>query len=119
MSTSITQNDYDATEINTSIVAFFKRFHIGSILRASNIYKTKGVSPLKIMEYLFTLVFTGKSMYMDHLLNSSDNSCAEDCPIYFRPQTINTTPVKGCMMVIWCHFLLSFQDSLQFSNCEV
>ena len=83
MSTSITQNDYDATEINTSIVAFFKRFHIGSILRASNIYKTKGVSPLKIMEYLFTLVFTGKSMYMDHLLNSSDNSCAKDAVYRF------------------------------------
>lgn len=74
LSTSITQNDYDSAEISSSISTFFKRFHVASLLKASNIRKAKGTSPAKILEYMFTLIFKGKSMYMDHLMNPSDGS---------------------------------------------
>ena len=78
MSTIITQNDYDAAEINGSIQTFFKRFHVSALLKQANAHKSKGVAPVKILEYLFTLVFVGKSMYMDHLMNASESSFAKD-----------------------------------------
>lgn len=79
LSTSITQNDYDSAEISGSISTFFKRFHVASLLKASNIRKAKGTSPARILEYMFTLIFKGKSMYMDHLMNPSDGSaCTKD-----------------------------------------
>lgn len=82
LSTSITQNDYDSAEISGSISTFFKRFHVASLLKASNIHKEKGTSPARILEYMFTLIFKGKSMYMDHLMNPSDESACPKDAVY-------------------------------------
>ena len=41
MSNSITQNDYDSVDISSSISVFFKRFHVASILKSSNVRKNK------------------------------------------------------------------------------
>ena len=85
VSTSITQNDYyDSAEISGSISTFFKRFHVASLLKASNIRKAKGTSPARILEYMFTLIFKGKSMYMGRLMNPSDGSaCTKDAVYRF------------------------------------
>lgn len=40
-----------------SISAFFKRFHVASLLKSSNIRKARGTSPARILEYMFTLIF--------------------------------------------------------------
>jgi len=45
LSTSITQNDYDSAEISGSISTFFKRFHVASLLKASNIRKVRFAPP--------------------------------------------------------------------------
>ena len=59
MSNSITQNDYDSVAISSSISVFSKRFHVASILKSSNVRKNKGTPPVKILEYMFTLIFKG------------------------------------------------------------
>lgn len=82
MSNSITQNDYDSVDISSSISVFFKRFHVASILKSSNVRKNKGTSPVKILEYMFTLIFKGKSMYMDHLMNPSDHAACNKDAVY-------------------------------------
>lgn len=51
--------------------SFFERFHISAILKASNVRKAKGETPVNIMMYAFSLVFRNKSMYMDMLLGSN------------------------------------------------
>jgi hypothetical protein len=52
-------------EIISSIRSFFKRFYIGSALNRANAYKTKGFSPISIMQYLVQLVFMNMSMHRD------------------------------------------------------
>ena len=44
MSNSITQNDYDSVDISSSISVFFKRFHVASILKSSNVRKIRNLS---------------------------------------------------------------------------
>lgn len=61
----IPQNDYDASEILSTISRFFKQFDIVKKLKQSNCKKAKGISAVEVLKYLFTLVFKGRSMYMD------------------------------------------------------
>jgi hypothetical protein len=82
LSNSITQNDYDSIDIRNSISVFFKRFHVASLLKSSNIRKNKGTPPVKILEYMFTLIFKRKSMYMDHLMNPSDHTICNKDVVY-------------------------------------
>ena len=70
MSKIISQNDFDTKQNVDSIKIFFDRFHISSILKSSNVRKTKGVAPVQILMYAFALVFKNKSMYMDMLLGN-------------------------------------------------
>ena len=76
MSNSITQNDYDSVDISSSISVFFQKisrcFYSEILERSEN----KGTSPVKILEYMFTLIFKGKSMYMDWSDNESIRSCS-------------------------------------------
>ena len=61
----ITQND---KQLSKSIKKFFIKFHISSALKASNAYKKKGVPVVEIFQYLFLLIFSNRSMYMNMLL---------------------------------------------------
>ena len=54
MNESITQND---KQISNSIKRFFTRFHISSVLKASNAYKKKGIPVTELFQYLFLLIF--------------------------------------------------------------
>ena len=65
------ENDY----INT-INNFFSTFKVPSLIKKCNFVKTKGVSCLTIMKYLFTLVFHHKSIYRD--LSTSEKGFKED-----------------------------------------
>ena len=82
MSKIISQNDFDTMQNVDSIKIFFERFHISSILKSSNVRKTKGVAPVQILIYAFALVFKNKSMYMDMLLSSNSADFAKDT--YYR-----------------------------------
>ena len=82
MSKIISQNDFDTKQNADSIKNFFDRFHISSILKSSNVRKTKGIAPVHILMYAFALVFKNKSMYMDMLLGSNSADFAKDT--YYR-----------------------------------
>lgn len=57
---------------------FFIKFHISSALKASNAYKKKGVPVVEIFQYLFLLIFSNRSMYMNMLTGRNTPSFAKD-----------------------------------------
>ena len=65
MNKSITQDNQNDKQISTSIRRFFTRFHVSSALKAANAYKKKGVPVMEIFQYLFLLIFSNRSMYMN------------------------------------------------------
>ena len=65
MNKSITQATQDDKQISKSIKRFFTRFHISSALKVSNAYKKKGIPVTEIFQYLFLLIFSNRSMYMN------------------------------------------------------
>lgn len=74
----VAQNDQNEKQFSLSIKSFFTRFHIGSILREANAYKEKGISAVSVFLYLVSLVFTGRSMYMDYASGNSHPSFGRD-----------------------------------------
>jgi len=75
---SITQDDQNVNRISASIQMFFKKYKIGSCLKAANAYKTKGISLVEIFKYLFSLIFENRSMYMNMLKNKENKAFAKD-----------------------------------------
>ena len=71
MSMIISQNELDAKQISDSVKNFLIGFYISWLLKASNIKKEKGESPISIMMYAFSLVFRSRSMYMDMFGNDA------------------------------------------------
>ena len=65
MNKSITQATQNDKQISKSIKRFFTRFHVSSALKAANAYKKKGVPVMEIFQYLFLLIFSNRSMYMN------------------------------------------------------
>ncbi len=78
MNKSITQANQNDKQISKSIEKFFKRFHISSALKASNAYKKKGFSVVEVFQYLFLLVFSNRSMYMNLLTGRNTPAFAKD-----------------------------------------
>jgi hypothetical protein len=78
MNKSITQNDQNDKQISKSIKIFFKRFHISSALKEANAYKKKGISALEIFQYMFLLIFSNRSMYMNLIIGKNTPSFAKD-----------------------------------------
>jgi len=73
--TQVTQND---KQISKSINRFFTRFHISSALKASNAYKKKGTPVIEIFQYMFLLIFSNRSMYMNLITGINTPSFAKD-----------------------------------------
>lgn len=82
MSKIISQNELDAKQISDSVKNFFDRFQVSRLLKASNVLKKKGESPVNVMKYAFSLVFRNRSMYMDKLLGNDVVSFSKDT--YYR-----------------------------------
>ena len=78
MKKSITQNNQDDNQISKSIRRFFTRFHLSSALKAANAYKKKGTSATLIFQYLFLLIFSNRSMYMNLLIGKDTPDFAKD-----------------------------------------
>ena len=74
MNKSITQDN----QISKTIRRFFTRFHLSSALKAANAYKKKGFPASEIFQYLFLLVFSNRSMYMDLLTGRNNPRFAKD-----------------------------------------
>lgn len=78
MNKSITQDNLNDNKISKSIRKFFTRFHLSSALKAANAYKKKGTSATLIFQYLFLLVFSNRSMYMNLLIGKDTPNFAKD-----------------------------------------
>ena len=74
MNKSITQDN----QISKSIRRFFTRFHLSSALKDANAYKKKGTSATLIFQYLFLLIFSNRSMYMNLLIGKDVPDFAKD-----------------------------------------
>ena len=78
MNKSITQATQNDKQISKSIKRFFTRFHVSSALKASNAYKKKGVPVMEIFQYLFLLIFSNISMYMNLITGRNTPDFAKD-----------------------------------------
>ncbi len=78
MNKSITQDIQNDNQISKSIRRFFTRFHLSSALKAANAYKKRGTPVAEIFQYLFLLVFSNRSMYMNLLTGRNTPSFAKD-----------------------------------------
>ena len=78
MNKSITQATQNDKQISKSMKRFFTRFHISSALKASNAYKKKGIPVTEIFQYLFLLIFSNRSMYMNLLTKRNTPDFAKD-----------------------------------------
>lgn len=83
MNKSITQATQDDKQISKSIKRFFTRFHIFSVLKASNAYKKKKISVTDIFQYLFLLIFSNRSMYMNLITGRNTPAFAKDTVYWF------------------------------------
>ena len=75
---SISQNNENDKKVSSSIIKFFKTYKISSILKASNAYKSKGVSVVELFRYLFALVFANRTMYMNMLTGKHTENFSKD-----------------------------------------
>ena len=78
MNNSITQDTQNDNQISKTIRRFFVRFHISSALKSANAYKTKGFSVVEVFQYLFLLIFSNRSMYMNLLTGRNTPAFAKD-----------------------------------------
>ena len=78
MNKSITQATQNDKQISKSIKRFFIRFHISSALKASNAYKKKGTPVTEIFQYMFLLIFSNRSMYMNLITGRNTPNFAKD-----------------------------------------
>ena len=78
MNKSITQDNQNDKQISKSIRRFFTRFHVSSALKAANAYKKKGTPAMEIFQYLFLLIFSNRSMYMNVISGRNTPAFAKD-----------------------------------------
>lgn len=78
MDKSITQDNQNDKQISKSIRRFFTRFHVASALNAANAYKKKGIPVMEIFQYLFLLIFSNRSMYMNLISGRNTPAFAKD-----------------------------------------
>ncbi|MEG2013311.1 MAG: hypothetical protein RR063_08920 [Anaerovoracaceae bacterium] len=78
MNKSITQDNQNDNQISKTIRRFFTRFHLSSALKAANAYKKKGTPTSEIFQYLFLLIFSNRSMYMNLLTGRNTPDFAKD-----------------------------------------
>lgn len=87
MNKIITQDNQNEKQISASIRKFFTRFHVSSALKAANAYKTKGIPVIEIFQYLFILIFSNRSMYMNLLIGRNTPTFAKDTVYRFMKAT--------------------------------
>ena len=87
MNKSITQATQNDKQISKSIKRFFTRFHISSALKSANAYKKKGIPVIEVFQYLFLLIFSNRSMYMDLITCRNTPSFAKDTVYRFMKMT--------------------------------
>ncbi|ODM25337.1 MULTISPECIES: IS4 family transposase [Clostridia] len=75
---SITQDYQNDKKVSSSIKSFFKKYKVSTALRTANAYKSKGIHVAVIFQYLFSLIFTNRSMYMNMLMGTHQAGFGKD-----------------------------------------
>lgn len=78
MNKSIAQDNQNDKQISNAIKNFFTRFRVSSALKAANAYKMKGIPVMEIFQYLFLLIFSNRSMYMNLISGRNTPAFAKD-----------------------------------------
>jgi len=86
MNNILTQTNNNGNQISKSVKKFFKRFHISSLLRSCNAYKEKGIPVMDIFAYLFMMIFSFGSMYMNFKTKRNIPSFGKDTIYRFMKQ---------------------------------
>jgi len=94
---SITQNYQIDNKVSTSIKSFFKKYRISAALRLSNAYKSKGIPVISILEYLFCMIFTNRSMYMNMLMGTNQVGFKKDTVYRF----LNSIHINWIRFTTW------------------
>ncbi len=94
---SITQNYQIDNKVSTSIKSFFKKYRISAALRLSNAYKSKGIPFISIFEYLFCMIFTNRSMYMNMLMGTNQAGFKKDTVYRF----LNSIHINWIRFTTW------------------
>ena len=83
MNKSITQATQNDKQISKSIKRFFARVHVFSALKSANAYKKKGIPVTEVFQYLFLLIFSNRSMYMNLITGRNTPGVAKDIAYRF------------------------------------
>jgi hypothetical protein len=90
---SITQDIQTDKKVSSSIKSFFKKYRISTALKASNAYKSRGIPVTEIFQYLFSLIFTNRSMYMNMLMGTNQAGFGKDT-VYRFTNSININWIR-------------------------
>ena len=71
---SIPHSEGNENEISNSVTNFMNKFQIGKLLFKCNAGKAKGIPVIEVFRYLFCLIFSDRSMYMQRKTGISDGS---------------------------------------------
>ena len=71
---SIPYNAENGNEISNSVTNFMTQFQIGKLLFKCNAGKAKGIPVIEVFRYLFCLIFSDRSMYMQWKTGIFDGS---------------------------------------------
>ena len=71
---SIPHSEENENEIFNSVTNFMNRFQIGKLLFKCNAGKAKGIPVIEVFRYLFCLIFSNRSMYMQRKTGTFDGS---------------------------------------------
>ena len=71
---SIPYNAENGNEISSSVTNFMTQFQIGKLLFKCNAGKAKGIPVIEVFRYLFCLIFSDRSMYMQWKTGILDGS---------------------------------------------
>jgi hypothetical protein len=74
----ITQNFENEKTVAQTIINFLKKYRITNLLRNSGAYKSRGIGVAEVFKYLFALVFTNRSMYMNMIMGTFKAEFAKD-----------------------------------------
>jgi len=106
----ITQTHSNEIERSKKIQDFSKRFHLGSILKASGAYRNKGNSTLSLFLYMVGLIFNNHSMYMDMHINQNKAFSKDTIYRFLNDAHINWSKIVALLVSNVIAFLKPLTD---------
>ena len=109
---SIPQNAENGNEISNSVINFMTQFQIGKLLFKCNAGKAKGIPVIEVFRYLFCLIFSDRSMYMQWKTGIFDGSfCKNTVYRFLNNAKINwarfttlLSMIKFAYIHLQCHY---------------